>query len=833
MKHLRFVIMLVMMLYASSCLIELEDIPVPGIIKEVWNEYLAQINREIGDLQRLVDILQKKSAIRDVKEDDEYIVITFTDSRTPLRIYVGEQGSPGTYPPAVGIRQESDGQYYWTVDGDLLKDDNGKPFLVAGEPGTPGTPGEPGKDAIAPQIDIDKDGYWTISTDGGNIWKSTGKKAEGERGSDGSDGKNGDSFFGKIEFDKDSNYVKITLADDKTAIYIPRYVGITGPIDLSLSFSPPVEGVGPTPNFADYRFAGIVTWMKKDADGDFTVPVPLTEKFIADTEYAARVELRTLAGYVFSGAAGGTITVEHGNSSALSHQVQFDLETLVETGIDGNPVTRLVAKGEIPFKTTQSSYRVNDLDLTGKISAPLNSAHPTLSLTGMQYYTSESDKIKWSMYINSTEVVLNDNDQFRLGTIYKAVATLTPGTGFSFDGVEGMDFFHSGAQQYGITAEKVPDDPDGRRIVVTILFKQTGQGTATSSTLDLTPHISTPATGGTPVISFAEGSFSGFVTWTVDNQSMTEGLFQPGTKYRANVTLTPATGYYFPDDVKVSYKGKNLTPMESGNLKGYIDFDPIPGERTVSIIGDLTYLIPAPRTDDTPITDFDATGYTGKIDWGSGNTKFQAGTKYAAEVTLTAKQGYIFTGVTEASLIHNNASDVTFPQDYKPNAKLEKLSFTLTFPPTGHVEKVTDFHLTSRIPQPQGGNIPVTTFTAVEYTGAVTWDPELSSGGFTIGTAYKATVTLTAKPGYAFPGGITFIHNGATTVSSPEVVDGKTCEVEITFPATVKDKQVTDLNLTYRVPQPLDATKPVKTFTTAEYTGTVTWKQGGNSMAEN
>ena len=105
----------------------------------------------------------------------------------------GADGQDG-YTPVIGVRMDTDGIYYWTLDGEWLLDDQGNKMRVTGEngkdgadgedgkdgedgedgadgaPGEPGAPGEDGadgKDGVTPVIGVaqDEDGiyYWTIN----------------------------------------------------------------------------------------------------------------------------------------------------------------------------------------------------------------------------------------------------------------------------------------------------------------------------------------------------------------------------------------------------------------------------------------------------------------------------------------------------------------------------------------------------------------------------------------------------------------------------------------------------------------------------------------------
>jgi lysophospholipase L1-like esterase len=136
----------------------------------------------------------------------------------------GENGKDG-HTPVIGIKQDTDGKYYWTVDGEWLVDANGNKIPTTGKDGEDGEDGEdgnngndgpqgaPGTDGITPQLKIDA-GFWYISYDNGNTWIQLGK-ATGENGAP---GKDGDSFFTSVTQDK--YYVYLTLSDG-TVISLP------------------------------------------------------------------------------------------------------------------------------------------------------------------------------------------------------------------------------------------------------------------------------------------------------------------------------------------------------------------------------------------------------------------------------------------------------------------------------------------------------------------------------------------------------------------------------------------------------------------------------------
>ena len=220
--------------------------------------YLEQIcsemNTNITSLQTIVDVLQSNdyiTGIVEIKRDGVVIGYTITFGKhDPITIYHGQDGKDGQNgadgqdgqdgvngtdgkdgadgsTPIIGVAQDTDGVYYWTLNGEWLLDDNGNKLPVSGtngkdgQNGSNGQDGTDGKDGVTPQLKIE-DGYWYISYDNGATWtqlgKSTGEDGKdgqdgsnGTNGKDGKDGQDGDSMFQSVT--QDENYVYFTLAD--------------------------------------------------------------------------------------------------------------------------------------------------------------------------------------------------------------------------------------------------------------------------------------------------------------------------------------------------------------------------------------------------------------------------------------------------------------------------------------------------------------------------------------------------------------------------------------------------------------------------------------------
>lgn len=134
----------------------------------------------------------------------------------------GDKGEDGI-TPVIGIRQDTDGIYYWTLNGTWLLDNNNQKVKAEGtdgESGEAGEEGKPGQNGITPLLKIEG-GYWYVSYDNENSWKQLGK-ATGE-----SEG----NFFQEIT--EDDDYVYITLTGNQTTISIPKYKPLSIQFDIS------------------------------------------------------------------------------------------------------------------------------------------------------------------------------------------------------------------------------------------------------------------------------------------------------------------------------------------------------------------------------------------------------------------------------------------------------------------------------------------------------------------------------------------------------------------------------------------------------------------------
>lgn len=237
-------------------------------------QMLSEMNTNISSLQTVVTALQSNDFVTGVAPITQNGVeigytITFSKSGT-ITIYHGKDGKDGTNgtdgkdgvngtngidgtTPVIGVKQDTDGAYYWTVNGEWLLNDRGEKVKAVGNDGKDGQDGQNGangedgkdgvngtdgkdgvngtngEDGVTPQLKIEDD-YWYVSYDNGASWTQLGK-AKGEDGKDGSTTvTGGDCIFKEVTTDENNAY--FTLADG-TVITIPLSATACGSLTIT------------------------------------------------------------------------------------------------------------------------------------------------------------------------------------------------------------------------------------------------------------------------------------------------------------------------------------------------------------------------------------------------------------------------------------------------------------------------------------------------------------------------------------------------------------------------------------------------------------------------
>ena len=237
-------------------------------------ELCSQLNTNIVSLQQIVEALQGNdyvTGVVPVVENGETVGYTISFSKSgPVTIYHGKKGENGQNgtTPVIGVEQDTDGLYYWTLDGEWLTDDEGSKILAQGMAGKSayelavekgyrgtldewlaslngsngddgksayelavengyqgteeewlaslkGSAGDQGDDGVTPKLEVRDDGYWYISYDNGQMWTKLDRAT-------GDPGQNGDSMFSDVD-NSDPDYLVLTLAETGASIKLPYY----------------------------------------------------------------------------------------------------------------------------------------------------------------------------------------------------------------------------------------------------------------------------------------------------------------------------------------------------------------------------------------------------------------------------------------------------------------------------------------------------------------------------------------------------------------------------------------------------------------------------------
>ena len=445
---------------------------------EAWQ---AETNTNIQSLQTLLSTTDYITAVTPVMENGVQVgyTISFLNS-DPITIYHGKKGDKGDTgdkgdkgdtgdtgatgaagtTPQIGVTQGEDGNWYWTLNGELLTDADGNSIRANGEKGEQGDKGDTGAtgpqgpqgpqgdkgDAGAPVPLISTGSSLTtqgvtqdaesnaivadaiyLSVDGDKTWYRVsgedGEKGEkGEQGDTGATGATGDSFFQSVDTSEatgatgdsffqsvdtsDPTCVTFTLADGTTTFSVPRYTGI------KLTFTT-VEDV----QRIDYGTTKAISFTAEGSD-NFTTDNLFT---VAPDGWKAEVALTTRAlstdftltvtapANETSGAAEGEILVMLDNGQGNTTIGRLKVAVNKNITIDGTTLTAGVLQpgelaAEIGSRTdltsvTVTSGTLNEADWTAIKQS--KSSLVTIDLAGATY--TGDDKDNWAYQDDYTE----------------------------------------------------------------------------------------------------------------------------------------------------------------------------------------------------------------------------------------------------------------------------------------------------------------------------------------------------------------------------------------------------------------------------------------------
>ena len=220
-----------------------------------------RMNSNINSLQAILEAINNNYYITKVipiTNEGKEIGYTINFSKgNSINIYNGQDGEDGKngqdgYTPQIGVKQDSDEIYYWTLDGEWMTDESGNKIKAQG------SDGQDGQDGIKPKFKIEND-HWFVSYNNGSTWEQLGKAT----------GEDANNFFQSVTV-KEADVEFILSDGSKFEIPLKSKIGI--------SFSIKDEEVGISEGktiYVDYILhnASERTVVTASSDGNFITKV--------------------------------------------------------------------------------------------------------------------------------------------------------------------------------------------------------------------------------------------------------------------------------------------------------------------------------------------------------------------------------------------------------------------------------------------------------------------------------------------------------------------------------------------------------------------------------
>ena len=310
-------------------------------------EIVKKTNSDIAAIQTILNAIQNNVFVTNVITTPDGYTIQFSDG-TSATISNGTDGADAN-APVISVKQDTDGNYYWTINGEWLIVDgervraNGHDGQSGqdGQDGQDGEDGQDGQDAVAPQVRINEDTKeWEISTDGGVTWVSTGVIAEGQDGENGSVIVEGETLFQSIDYTNE-DYVIFTLADGtvlKVARYdesAPMFIIVDAPELIQMEYGTTVEFEIEATNVVEHLINVPEGWHASYINNVLSITAPAKdlchydkEGFIAitvvsDSGKMSIVKKNVMAGEWVASVELRTLTFEDANAQFTPYELEY------------------------------------------------------------------------------------------------------------------------------------------------------------------------------------------------------------------------------------------------------------------------------------------------------------------------------------------------------------------------------------------------------------------------------------------------------------------------------------------------------------------------------
>ena len=337
---------------------------------EAWQ---AETNTNIQSLQTLLNTADYITAVTPVTENGvEGYTISFLNS-DPITIYNGTAGST----PEIGVTQAEDGNWYWTLNGDLLGENDN--HIQANGDSAPVPRISTGSSLITQGVTQDAEGKAInseaiyLSVDEGKTWTRVS-------------GTDGASLFSKVDTD-DPTCVTFTLAGGTTTFSVPRYTGIKLNFDMEavhLGYGGTLP-VNFTAEGSDQFTTDNLFIIAPDGwKAEVTLPTRAATKFILNVTAPADAA---------SGAAEGEILVmldnQQGNTTIGRIKVDCKSTNLVMNNVNAGGLATAIGNRTNLTSITVTSGTLNEADW---VAVRKNSpALLYLDLEGATYEVTDKD----------------------------------------------------------------------------------------------------------------------------------------------------------------------------------------------------------------------------------------------------------------------------------------------------------------------------------------------------------------------------------------------------------------------------------------------------------
>ena len=282
----------------------------------------------------------------------------------------GKDGKDGVdgQTPVVSVRQDSDGNWYWTLNGDFILDQAGNKIRANGidgkdgAPGKDGVDGKDGQDAIAPAFRINDQGNWEMSLDQGLTWTAVGQAT----------GKDGDAFFTDAQTSADGKYAYLTLADGTVlTLEIYNEFGISFDIAKTVvqegqtrTINFKVTGITPKTSVEAFGKNGweADTELSADGKGKLTVTAPEATGYgkviVLLTDGGSKTIMRTLS-FLAGTTKATTSSVEVPTAGATQTvSVETNLPFTVKIADDAKDWVSLVSSSRATTPTHTETFQI-------------------------------------------------------------------------------------------------------------------------------------------------------------------------------------------------------------------------------------------------------------------------------------------------------------------------------------------------------------------------------------------------------------------------------------------------------------------------------------------